>query len=1188
MPGRAGSPHKPACESHRTSQETEAGPGNPSSNGRSGRGADIRQSRLERTTRTATSRSATRASAASGGTVDGPHQRKNLLRILGLRCLPPGRMGSDREGDSRKLFSNRKTTPLPTGVEESIPNGAVSTQPDRKRFRVPPSRVPSPDTSSGSTSSRQAQRPHNGGITSRTGSRSDIDADARVASEVFRLQQRPDTKRRQIFRLGVSHSAERQRPSGLEHGRSKRIRECAALQESSGPPLLRDDAQERQLPFDRFQTILPHGGTERRVKEFRADLGRPKRLDTTSVQHKRTHNFAGKHGSLRGARRAEGDGKAPETAGRVTQSGRPTERPDDGRYRGDGANDHGPRAVDQEIGQTSDRTGPTDFLEEVDMRPTPTSAFLRTAVDVETSGRVHQQEENASDTAPDSHRAAEKGFLASRDSQHYWKAACSEQSDLSRFTVDKGDASLGVPKGKRKRLGQSAPAISKDAERNRIVDAQHSKFQRAGGDPADPVRGLSRRRSRIWVWRNPSSVARSDSGFLASGRRKSNVLKPTGAESRRQDRNTFHSEIRHQEHGHRGAVRQQHVNILHQQARRESSEPRLDYEDVRRTVSSSTKRASTSVSHTRAGYNRNGGRRVLAWKESPVQVKLGVARTYPEGTGQHPDRLTSVQRNRNMSPPDSADKRPRGRSNTDIPQPSMVAHDPPDVHVVTDSDHEAQRELDSRGIRATEYAALPLTPRLASLERLLESSKNPYLSPDFIGTQLAAARADKGKIYDLPWQRWVQFSARHEDAATTIGLGPEWDISIPKFTAFLTAIRDGFGNVKKDCPSYIKNHSSAVLTTLALAGAIDQSILVGLQQVRQTSFHRNVWSAVERRLASTNARGLRSTVSTTVLDEDKCWDPGILLEFWHNFPSAVSMQKAKWPAALITKLVRAKAVAITRTELAARSADVTTLSWSLISPRFPLAPTTSGRRQISVQLYNTKPDKIKKRFGKLTKPKLLMETKDSNSCVVKTLNELLATTPFDRADIKDDFNPVFVSERLSKDAEGRTKFKALSAERLSNIVKLSYIGANITGLLPKHIRNMAASKADASGLPEKVFLSHCQWTDMATFKKFYKRQFKKDVPKTDSPLFGDALRSGFDDIDANSRCVVMRRNIERILSASARQVSQSSKSSGRALRTTFKITQRLIDNALFHELGRSHPLRKSRRIKAAKKAEECE
>jgi hypothetical protein len=427
---------------------------------------------------------------------------------------------------------------------------------------------------------------------------------------------------------------------------------------------------------------------------------------------------------------------------------------------------------------------------------------------------------------------------------------------------------------------------------------------------------------------------------LASGRRQSDVLKPKGAESRCQDRNTFHPEIRHQEHGYRSAVRQQHVHVLHQQARRESSEPRLDYENVRGTVSSSTKRASTSVPHARAGYNRNGCRRVFSRKESPVQAKLSVAGPYPEGTGQHPDRLTSVQRNRNMSPPNSTDKRPRGRGNTGISQPSLVADDPPDVHVVTDSDHETQGEPKGRGVRATEHAALPLTPRLASLERLLENSENPYLSSDFVRTQLAAARADKGKIYDLPWQRWVQFSSRHEDASTTIGLGPEWDISIPKFTAFLTAIRDGFGNVKKDTPSYIRSHSSAVLTTLAIAGAINQSILVGLQQVRQTSFHCSVWSAVERRLARTKAQERRSTVSTVVLDEDKCWDPGILLEFWHNFPSAVSMQKAKWPAALITKLVRAKAVAITRTELAARSADVTTLSWSLISPRFPLAPTT--------------------------------------------------------------------------------------------------------------------------------------------------------------------------------------------------------------------------------------------------------
>ena len=96
-----------------------------------------------------------------------------------------------------------------------------------------------------------------------------------------------------------------------------------------------------------------------------------------------------------------------------------------------------------------------------------------------------------------------------------------------------------------------------------------------------------------------------------------------------------------------------------------------------------------------------------------------------------------------------------------------------------------------------------------------------------------------------------------------------------------------------------------------------QSILPGIHAVRSTNFHSSIWKGLERSLA-TSKRHMRSNVSTTVLEEDRCWDPIRLLQFWHNFLSAAAMQKAKWPATLITKLIRAKAIVILQVELAAR------------------------------------------------------------------------------------------------------------------------------------------------------------------------------------------------------------------------------------------------------------------------------
>ena len=128
---------------------------------------------------------------------------------------------------------------------------------------------------------------------------------------------------------------------------------------------------------------------------------------------------------------------------------------------------------------------------------------------------------------------------------------------------------------------------------------------------------------------------------------------------------------------------------------------------------------------------------------------------------------------------------------------------------------------------------------------------------------------------------------------------------------------------------------------------------------------------------------------------------------------------------------------------------------------------------------------------------------------------------------------------------------------------------------------MSSSKVNAVGIPEKTFLSHCQWTSMATFKKYYKKKFRNDLPDEKLSTFSDALHAGMEFPEPDVRCVKLRENIVRILSMTSRQISMSTKASIQTLQTRFKISTIMIDRAIKAETGRVLPSRKSDRLQQA-------
>ena len=110
---------------------------------------------------------------------------------------------------------------------------------------------------------------------------------------------------------------------------------------------------------------------------------------------------------------------------------------------------------------------------------------------------------------------------------------------------------------------------------------------------------------------------------------------------------------------------------------------------------------------------------------------------------------------------------------------------------------------------------------------------------------------------------------------------------------------------------------------------------------------------------------------------------------------------------------------------------------------------------------------------------------------------------------------------------------------------------------------MASSKVDIVGIPEKVFLSHFQWSSMQTFKKYYKKKFSSDPPEVSGASFSDALNAGLKFPGPEVQCVAISF-------------------SNRSLRTIFKISDWQIDEAIKFDTGLSYPPRTSERLRKKK------
>ena len=1063
-------------------------------------------------------------------------------------------------------------------METTLPNGALPAQADRHRICVNTSRVRGTTSPTSAVSRRQEQKRYHGRTRQRDRGWSNIRVHANVPPAAI-PQEPTKTRERPVLRVGTLHRSKRQGTGSMEHERPQRSRRGAPLQEPSSKTDRGGDRKKRLLYLDRLQEILSLPRTRRRVQELCSRLDRKEQVDTRKVQDSGTSHLKGKHSCIRGKRRAKDYGKTAEATRQLNPRKRKSERQNNGRHCHDVFFDKRPHSKRRATNIDRPRSRTLSLLEEVNYLPETSSTIFRSDMVISTESSVCSQTKSAGNPNELQDRTTTNKHFPPYDRPHHRSTSSSQRSSLPCPNLDTIAPTMGERSSPNKGMGprdepRKAPKGSSDS-----MDLEHSRVQR-NGDSTDPaIRHPSRRRSRIRIRRNSPSVTGSNPRLLGSEGRKIDVVQPQGTQSRRENSDALPRTPRHSRLGDSDTERQFDVQLLHQQARGQSADARQHHQEVCRTLPAEEERDSSCIPHTRARHSRNGSRRILAWQESAISPQprsTGETESRPSGPQ---NSIPAIRRHTESPRRNIADTRKDFTSDTDLHVTSMVATSPEHHNMPPDRDPQEPTQSDSGRIRESTHEEIFSTTRFSSLECLRRTSRNQYLSAEFVQQQLSSSRQDKGKVYDRPWARWVEFSKNDQTNPEQTSLNPEWHISILKFTAFLKAIRDGFAGVKPNVPSYIKSHSTAVLLTLELAGAINQRILRGVQEVRQTRIHQSVWKDIERDRATSNARGVRSQVATTVLPEDKCWDPGQLLEFWHNFPSLAAMKKANWPAPLIYKLIRAKAVAIVRIELAARSVDVTTLSWSRISPRFPICRQSNERRQIAIQLYNTKQDKLRKNYGKLSPPKYLFETKGSNACVVQTLNELYETTPFHKVEVRDDSDPIFVSERISKNADGKTCLKGLSSERLSNIARLSYIGAQIKSLLPRHIRNMASSKVDIVGIPEKTFLAHCQWTTIATFKKFYKRTFNKDLPSASEPTFSDALHAGMTFPTPETQCVVMRANVLRLLAASSKQVSPSAKSSDRTLRKQFKITDKQIDSAIQFDTGLIFPQRRSTRLR---------
>ena len=1122
----------------------------------------------------------TRLSPAAGGIDDPRDQQEVVLYTLGVHNIHRQQVGEMGGGYAFLPIADRQTAKSTAGLEKAFPARSLSTSVDRARFPIGTPWFSRPDEAS--TLVRQGGRTgrDHGGTSTRNQGRSyhrmhPVDT-TRLVQGLY-----PKAGPGQVLRSSSPHNPEREVASGMGHVKAKQLRSSATLQSISGPSNGNVNTERGFVHQHRLQAVLPFSRAHRTSKEFRSSVGGKKRLDLGGFQHSRTSYSPSEHSSIRRKRCSETDGETSPTPRCDDELRRSPQRQNYGRHSDHVSHSARPHPQYHTIVGNNPGARVASQLEEINSDTQRGGSFLRINMVVPDGGRIPPS--NQDTTVPSTLSVHQPGIVhqPSLSRKHHRNAQVGTDGPLPSSHVDTDVAAMGKPDGQGAWLGQTSQAITKSSFRNSEMDSNHHKLQRPFHTSTGSVRDPSGRCGGIRIRRPSSQLPTGDPRSLGTRKRQRHVFESARIESGRSNSETFYQHLEIEEYSDFRSQRQHNEHDIHKSVRRQSANTEQSHEVFRGGLLSASQHYRPSLSHSGHRYDRNGSRRIFAREESPVPAEFETPFPPPKVAPRRPNSPSVVQRNsQDISGNVDVEQDVHDRDAIP-PSTSVVGDSTPSIVVTTNSDTAAHRESNRRRVRTLSEPTIPFTTRIASLERLQQASEQQYLSAGFARDQLAAARQDHGKIYDMPWHRWVQFS-KSDIPNQPSEKDPCFNISVPKFTAFLSAIRDGYMGVKPNTPTYIRQHSSAVLTTLRLAGAIDRSILQGVQQITSTNFHSNIWKDVQRTLAEAGVTRRNFTSTPEVLDEDKCWDPCQLLNFWHNFPSAKSMLAAKWPPALIFILVRAKAVAIVRVECAARSQDITSLTWSRISPRFPVQMRGTTRHRISVQFFNTKADKLRGKFGRLTKPKFLYGTENSNACVITTLNELLATTPYAKTTARDKNDPVFVSDRLSIDPVSKQKvLKALSSERLSNIVRISYWGARIEHFLPRHIRTMSSSKVNAVGIPEKTFLSHCQWTSMATFKKYYKKKFRNDLPDEKLSTFSDALHAGMEFPEPDVRCVKLRENIVRILSLTSRQISMSTKASIQTLQTRFKISTIMIDRAIKAETGRVLPSRKSDRLQQA-------
>jgi hypothetical protein len=388
-----------------------------------------------------------------------------------------------------------------------------------------------------------------------------------------------------------------------------------------------------------------------------------------------------------------------------------------------------------------------------------------------------------------------------------------------------------------------------------------------------------------------------------------------------------------------------------------------------------------------------------------------------------------------------------------------------------------------------------------------------------------------------------------------------FDISEIKLVKFLDKIFNGFAGVTRRNLSTVKTHRHAVTTTLTVAKMIKPSLLTIMNTLQNSKIVQNAnKKRMREKTAIDEAEG-----ATKVIAPD-AWDPKILFDFWDNFPSAKAMKAANWPARLIFKVVRIRALTVLRMEMAARSKDARMIFWSHCSPKFPLK---NSANEVSIRLYDTKELNLAGKFKSFSAPIKLFRTENSNSCAVQVLNELYEVSKTKRWDDSVFPKPMFISESVRYDPKTKKKTSTmLTGSRLSRIFKVSLICAEVKGAKSKQARHVSSSKAAAYGLADNTILKRCRWSNIKMFRRHYQLKMKVECPALVGTVnFSTAIRIGCASNGMKKQWAQkMKLNCEKFLLLTPDVFNGSAKSSKIPLKTRFQVSNRMIFEAIKYDI----------------------